>query len=51
MGEFSFIHWILVLGVVLLFFGAGHLPKTMGDLGKALHDFREGLNAKDDSEK
>jgi sec-independent protein translocase protein TatA len=41
---------LLILAIVLIFFGAGKLPKVMGDLGKGLRSFREGLNGKDEPE-
>ncbi len=34
---------IIVL-VVLIVFGAGRLPKVMGDLGKGLRSFKAGLS-------
>jgi sec-independent protein translocase protein TatA len=37
----------LILLVVLIIFGAGKLPNVMGDLGKGLKAFKEGV--KDDS--
>ena len=36
-------HWLVVLVVVLIVFGAGRLPKTMGDLAKGVRAFRAGL--------
>ena len=36
----------LIILVVLIVFGAGKLPQVMGDLGKGLKSFKEGL--KDD---
>lgn len=48
MGEFSLIHWILVLAVVVVLFGAGKLPHVMADLGKGIRAFREGMEHKDD---
>ncbi len=38
---------ILILVVVLIIFGAGKLPNVMGDLGKGLRSFKEGM--KDDT--
>ena len=35
---------LLVLVVVFVVFGAGKLPKVMGDLGKGLRNFKDGLN-------
>jgi sec-independent protein translocase protein TatA len=47
MGEFSLIHWILVLAVVVVLFGAGKMPNVLGDLGKGIRAFREGMERKD----
>lgn len=33
----------LILLVVLIVFGAGKLPHVMGDLGKGLKSFKEGM--------
>ena len=41
----SFWHILVVLVVVLVIFGAGRLPNVMGDLGKGIKSFKEGLNA------
>lgn len=43
MGSFSIWHWLIVLAVVLLFFGAGRLPNVMGDLAKGIKSFKAGL--------
>lgn len=40
----SFWHVLVVLVVVLVVFGAGRLPNVMGDLGKGIRSFKEGLN-------
>ncbi len=42
----SLSHLLLVLLIVLIVFGAGKLPKVMGDLGKGVRSLREGM--KDD---
>ena len=39
----SFGHILLILIVVLVLFGAGKLPGVMGDLGKGLRNFKDGL--------
>ena len=41
---------LLVLLVVLIFFGVGKLPKVMGDLGKGVRNLRKELNG-DDADK
>jgi sec-independent protein translocase protein TatA len=46
----SFSHILLVLIVILILFGAGKLPKVMGDLGKGIRNLREELG-KDDEKK
>ena len=37
---------LLILLIVLIFFGAGKLPRVMGDLAKGIKSFKAGL--KDD---
>lgn len=39
----SFGHIIVVLVIVLVLFGAGKLPQVMGDLGKGLRSFKDGI--------
>jgi sec-independent protein translocase protein TatA len=39
----SLSHLLLLVLVVLILFGAGKLPKVMGDLGKGVRNFRDGL--------
>lgn len=34
---------IIILLIVLVLFGAGKLPKVMGDMAKGVKSFREGL--------
>lgn len=48
MGSFSIWHWLVVLVIVLLLFGAGKIPKLMGDMAKGVKAFKSGL--KDDEE-
>lgn len=43
MGTVSLSHWLVVLVVALLLFGAGRLPKAMGDLAKGIRSFRSGM--------
>jgi sec-independent protein translocase protein TatA len=43
MGAFSFWHVVVVLLVVLIIFGAGKLPKVMGDLGRGMKNFKESM--------
>ncbi len=41
---------LLVLLLVLLLFGAGKLPKVMGDLGKGVKNLKKGLKEGDEEE-
>ncbi len=43
MGSFSIWHWLLVLVVILILFGAGKLPKVAGDLASGIKNFRKGM--------
>src|SRR3546814_6326079 len=45
-GSFSIGHWIVVLAIVVLLFGAGRIPSAMRDLAQGLKAFQKGL--KDD---
>jgi sec-independent protein translocase protein TatA len=46
MGTFSLSHWLVVLAIVLIMFGAGRIPNAMGDLARGIRAFRAGM--KDD---
>lgn len=49
----SFANILIILFIVLILFGAGKLPKVMGDLGKGIKNFKDGLkdeNSADESE-
>ena len=35
--------WLLILLVVLVIFGAGKLPKVMGDVAKGVKNFKSGM--------
>ncbi len=41
---------LVILFIVLILFGAGKLPKVMGDLGKGIKSFKEGLKDGENSE-
>ncbi len=44
MGGMSWIHWMILLAVVLLLFGGGgKIPKLMKDLGQGITAFKKGL--------
>ncbi len=43
-------HILIVLVIVLVLFGAGKLPRVMGDMGKGIKSFKAGLNDRDEDE-
>jgi sec-independent protein translocase protein TatA len=43
MGTFSLSHWVVVLAIVLIVFGAGRIPTAMGDLARGMRAFRTGM--------
>jgi sec-independent protein translocase protein TatA len=43
MGTFSIWHWVIILVVVMLLFGAGKIPRLMGDVAKGINAFKKGL--------
>lgn len=40
---FSLGHWLVVLAVTVIVFGAGRVPKAMGDLARGIRAFRSGV--------
>ena len=50
MGFTSGWHWIIVLAVILILFGAGRLPNVMGDLAKGIKNFKAGLKDEDNDQ-
>jgi sec-independent protein translocase protein TatA len=47
MGSFSIWHWIIVLVIVLLVFGTKRLTSGAKDLGKAVNEFKKGVQGDD----
>jgi len=43
MGSFSLMHWVVVLFIILIIFGAGKLPRVMGDFAKGIKAFKSGM--------
>ena len=43
MGEFSPIHWMIVLAVIVLLFGGRRIPEVMRGLGEGIRSFKEGM--------
>jgi sec-independent protein translocase protein TatA len=50
MGAFSLTHWLIVLAIIMILFGAGKLPRMMGDFAKGLKLFRKEMNEHDQVE-
>jgi sec-independent protein translocase protein TatA len=48
MGSFSLMHWIVVLAIILILFGAGKLPRVMGDFAKGIKAFKAGMREEDE---
>jgi sec-independent protein translocase protein TatA len=43
-------HWIVVLAIILILFGAGKLPRVMGDFAKGIKAFKAGMREEDEAE-
>ena len=43
MGGLSIWHWLVVLLIVLVLFGRGRVADIMGDFGKGIKSFKQGL--------
>jgi sec-independent protein translocase protein TatA len=50
MGELSLWHLLLILGVILIFFGPSRLPGLGNSLGKAIRGFKSGMKGVDGEE-
>jgi sec-independent protein translocase protein TatA len=50
MGSMSLMHWLVVLAIVLVLFGAGKLPRVMGDFAKGIKAFKAGMAEEDKPE-
>jgi sec-independent protein translocase protein TatA len=48
MGSLSVWHWLIVLAVVLIFFGRGKIPDLMGDVAKGIKSFKKGMAEEDE---
>jgi sec-independent protein translocase protein TatA len=44
MGEFSIFHWLIVLVVVLIFFGGKRIPEIMKGFGEGIRSFKDGMS-------
>lgn len=43
MGQWSIVHWLVVLGIVVVIFGTKKLRNIGSDLGGAIKGFKEGI--------
>jgi sec-independent protein translocase protein TatA len=43
MGGMSIWHWVIVLVIIIVLFGAGRIPRVMGDLAKGIKSFKAGM--------
>lgn len=50
MGSIGVWQVLLVLVIVLIIFGAGKLPRVMGDFGKGIKSFKTGLKEEEEAE-
>lgn len=51
MGSVSITHWLIVLLIVLIFFGKDRISGIMQEMGKGVRGFKDGLNGKDEEPK
>jgi len=47
MGELSALHWLVVLAIVMLFFGGKKIPEVMKGLGEGVRSFKEGMRGEE----
>ncbi len=48
MGSMSWVHWLIVLAVVVLVFGTKKLRNLGSDLGSAVKGFKDGMKSEED---
>ena len=46
--DIGFPELLIVLVIVMLLFGPGRIARAMGELGRGIHAFKEGLSSKDE---
>lgn len=49
MGSFSMTHWIIVLAVVVLLFGAKKIPELAKGVGQGIKDFKNAIKEKEEA--
>ena len=43
MGEFSPIHWLIVIAIIVILFGGRRIPEVMRGMGEGIRSFKEGM--------
>jgi sec-independent protein translocase protein TatA len=43
MGEFSPIHWLIVVAIIVILFGGRRIPEVMRGMGEGIRSFKEGM--------
>ena len=43
----SLIHWVIVILVIMVVFGAGRIPNIMGDVAEGIKAFKRGMKDED----
>jgi sec-independent protein translocase protein TatA len=43
MGEFSPIHWLILIAVIVLLFGGRRIPEVMRGMGEGIRSFKDGM--------
>jgi sec-independent protein translocase protein TatA len=43
-------HWVVVLAFVVLLFGAGKIPRLMGDVAQGIKAFKSGMREDDNAQ-
>ena len=51
MGLSGISHWIIILVIVLVLFGAGRVSGLMGELGKGIKSFKDGLSDEEEEKR
>ena len=51
MGGFSLLHWIIILFIIVILFGASKLPKIGEGLGRGIRAFKDELGGEEKTKK
>jgi sec-independent protein translocase protein TatA len=49
MGEFSPIHWLIVIAIIVILFGGRRIPEVMRGMGEGIRSFKEGMRGGESS--